>query len=179
MDSPAIGKIIFTADEIQQKIVETGTQISVDYQGLDLVVISILKGSFYFLADLTRHIDLPLSIDFLSIKAFPDETRKTGVVRFTKDLDISITDKHVLLVEDVVGTGLTLAYICQHLEAAKPASLKICTLLDDPSDRLLTINVDYRCFLMPDQYVVGYGLDYLEKYRNLPYIAAFHRDKLL
>lgn len=178
MNSPTIGKIIFTAEEIQRKVAETGLQISADYCGLELVVISILKGSFYFLADLTRQIDLPISIDFLSIKAFPDEIRKTGVVRFTKDLDISITDKHVLLVEDVVGTGLTLAYICQHLEAAKPASLKICTLLDDPSDRLLAINIDYRCFIMPDQFVVGYGLDYQEKYRNLPYIAAFHRDKI-
>ncbi|UWG95815.1 hypoxanthine phosphoribosyltransferase [Dehalobacter sp. DCM] len=178
MNSPAIGSIMFSAEKIQQKIAETGAQITDAYQGLELVVISVLKGSLYFLADLTRHINLPLSIDFLSIKAFPDETRKTGIVRFTKDLDISITDKHVLLVEDVVGTGLTLAYICQHLEAAKPASLKICTLFDDPSDRLLAINVDYRCFIMPNQFVVGYGLDYQEKYRNLPYIAAFDREKM-
>ncbi len=177
MNSNAVGKIIFTAEEIQRKVAETGRIIDTDYQGKELVVISVLKGSFYFLADLTRHLTIPLSIDFLSIRAFPDETNKTGIVKFAKDLDLSITGKHVLLVEDVVGTGLTLAYICQHLEAAKPASLKICTLLDNPSERLLTINIDYCCFLMPDQFVVGYGLDYQEKYRNLPYIAAYKREK--
>ncbi len=104
-------------------------------------------------------------------------TNSTGVIKFTKDMDLSITGRHVLLVEDIIGTGLTLGYICQHLEAAKPASLKICTLLDKPAERLLSLNIDYRCFTIPDTYVVGYGLDYREKYRNLPYIAEFYREE--
>jgi hypoxanthine phosphoribosyltransferase len=176
MDFNPIGKIIFTQEQIQQRVAEIGRTIDQDYQGKEVIAISVLKGSLYFLADLTRHLTIPLNIDFLSIKAFSDETTKTGVVRFTKDLDLSITGRHVLLVEDVIGTGLTLGYICQHLEAAKPASLKICTLLDNPAERLLTINIDYRCFVMPDVFVVGYGLDYQERFRNLTYIAEYQRD---
>jgi len=175
MTSSALGKIIFSEEQIQRQVAETGREINQDYQGRELIVISVLKGSLYFLADLTRHLTVPLSIDFLSIRAFPDDTKKTGIVRFTKDLDLSITGKHVLLVEDVIGTGLTLAYICQHLEAFNPASLKICTLLDNPTERLLSINIDYRCFIMPNVFVVGYGLDFQEEYRNLPYIAEYHR----
>lgn len=110
-------------------------------------------------------------IDFLSIGVHPGVTSKTGIVRITKDLDLSITGRHVLMVEDVIGTGLTLGYILQHLQSSKPASLKICTLLDKPSDRLLNIPVDYYGFIQPDAFVIGYGLDYEEQYRNLPYIA--------
>jgi hypoxanthine phosphoribosyltransferase len=134
---------------------------------------SKLQGSFYFVADLSRHLTIPLIIDFLSIGISHDDN-KAGV-RFTKDLDIDLAGRHVLLVEDVIGTGFTLGYICQHLESANPASLKICTLFDNSAERLLTINIDYRCFMMPDVFVVGYGLDYRQKYRNLPYIAEFHR----
>jgi hypoxanthine phosphoribosyltransferase len=171
-----IGKIIYSEEEIQKQVAAIGREIDLDYQGQELIAISVLKGSLYFLADLTRHLTMPLSIDFLSIRAFSDETHKTGIVRFTKDLDLSITGRHVLLVEDVIGTGLTLGYVCQHLEAAKPASLKICTLLDNPAERLLTIDIAYRCFVMPNVFVVGYGLDYQERYRNLPYIAEFKRS---
>jgi len=173
MNSPGIGKIIFSQDQIQQRVAEIGHVINQDYQGKELVIVCILKGSFYFVADLTRHLTVPLIIDFLSIGVSHGETNKTGVVQFTKDLDVTLTGRHVLLVEDVIGTGLTLGYICQHLEASKPASLKICTLLDNPAERLLTINIDYRCFIMPDLFVVGYGLDYKQRYRNLPYIAEY------
>jgi hypoxanthine phosphoribosyltransferase len=152
-----------------------GQEINRDYQGKDLVIVGVLKGSLYFVADLTRQLTIPINIDFLSIGVRTGQTNKTGVVSFKKDLDISITDRHVLLVEDVIGTGLTLGYICQHLESAKPASLKICTLLDNPAERLLNINIAYRCFIMPDLYVVGYGLDHEGRYRNLPYIAEYHR----
>lgn len=129
------------------------------------------------MSDLTRYMTIPVSIDFLSIGVYPEVTKKTGIVRFNKELDLSITGRHVLLVEDIVGTGLTLSYICQHMEAFKPASLKICTLLDNPSERLLAINIDYRCFIMPDVFLVGYGLDYEQRYRNLPYIAAYQPEK--
>ncbi len=173
MTLSAIGKTIFSQEQIERKVAEIGREIDQDYRGKELIAISVLKGSLYFLADLTRHLTMPLSIDFLSIRAFSDDNHKTGVVRFTKDLDLSITGRHVLLVEDVIGTGLTLGYVCQHLEAAKPASLKICTLLDNPAERLLTINIAYRCFVMPNIFVVGYGLDYQERYRNLPYIAEY------
>ncbi len=170
-----IGRTIFTQEQIQQRIAEVGQEINQDYQGQDLVIIGILKGSLYFVADLTRHLTIPINIDFLSIGVRVGEANRTGVVSFKKDLDLSITDRHVLLVEDVIGTGLTLGYICQHLESAKPASLKICTLLDNPAERLLNIDIAYRCFTMPDVFVVGYGLDFEERYRNLSYIAEFNR----
>lgn len=177
MTTAGIGKIIFTAEQIQKQVAEVGRQITRDYQGRDLVVVSVLKGSLYFMADLTRSIDLPLEVDFLSIGVAAEPNHKAGAVRFTKDLDIKIEGRDVLLAEDVIGTGLTLGYICQHLEASKPASLKICTLLDNPAGRLLPINIDYRCFEMPDTFLIGYGLDYHEKYRNLPFIAELSKNK--
>ncbi|MHB8126635.1 MAG: hypoxanthine phosphoribosyltransferase [Desulfitobacteriaceae bacterium] len=177
MNLPGIGKTIFTQEQIQQRIAEIALEINRDYQGKELVIVSILKGSVYFVADLTRHLTIPLKIDFLSIGVYPEVTKKTGVIRFTKDLDFTLTDQHVLLVEDVIGTGLTLGFVCQHLEAFKPASLKICTLLDNPAERLLNIAIYYKCFTMPNIFVVGYGLDYDEKFRNLPYIAEYRQEE--
>lgn len=173
MASSGIGKIIYSKEQIQKGIEEVAAEINQDYQGQELAIIGILKGSLYFVADLTRHLTMPLSIDFLSIGLSPEAANKNAAIRFKKDLDLSIAGRHVLLVEDIIGTGLTLGYICQHLEALKPASLKICTLLDNPAERLLTLNINYRCFVMPDIFVVGYGLDYQERYRNLPYIAEY------
>ncbi|MCR6545490.1 hypoxanthine phosphoribosyltransferase [Dehalobacterium formicoaceticum] len=174
MSSPdGIGKVIFTEEQIQQQIKQMADQINQDYQGMELIIICILKGSLYFTADLTRLLTIPLNVDFLSIGVSKEAGGNPGVVRITKDLDLSLTGRHVLLVEDVIGTGLTLGYICQHLESGKPASLKICTLLDNPAERLINMPIAYRGFLMPDVFVVGYGLDYQEKYRNLPYIAEF------
>jgi hypoxanthine phosphoribosyltransferase len=174
MGSPGIGKIIYTEDQIKQRIAEIAASINQDYADQELVIVCILKGSLYFVADLTRHLTMPMIIDFLSIGATHDDNGKT-IVKFTKDLDANIAGRHVLLVEDIIGTGFTLGYICQRLEDANPASLKICTLLDDPADRLLTINIDYKCFTMPNMFLVGYGLDYKQHYRNLPYIAEFRR----
>lgn len=171
MSMPGIGKVVFTAEQIKQKIAELGHKISQDYENKDLVIISVLKGSLYFVADLTRYLTVPLNIDFLAIGVLPEADNKPGAVRFTKDLDVNISGRDVLLVEDVIGTGLTLAYICRHLESYNPASLKICTLLDNPAERILPITIDYRCFTMPDVFLIGYGLDYNEEYRNLPYIA--------
>lgn len=174
MSSSGIGKIIYTEDQIQQRVAEIGALINRDYQDRELVVICILKGSFYFAADLTRHLTMPMIVDFLSIGVSHDENNKT-IVQFTKDLDVNIAGRHVLLVEDIIDTGFTLGYICQRLEESKPASLKICTLLDNPADRLLTIDIEYKCFTMPNIFVVGYGLDHRQHYRNLPYITEYHR----
>jgi hypoxanthine phosphoribosyltransferase len=175
MSKTAVGKILFSEEDIRRRVEEMGCQISADYKDKDPLIVSILKGSLYFVADLTRQLTIPLSLDFLSIGVHPGVTTETGVVRITKDLDISITGRHVLMVEDVIGTGLTLGYICQYLQAGKPASLKICSLLDKPSERLINIKVDYCGFIQPDAFVIGYGLDYQEKYRNLPYIAELLR----
>lgn len=178
MSASAIGKIIFTQEQIQQRVVEIGQEINRDYQGKDLIIVGILKGSLYFMADLTRQLIIPLQIDFLSIGVGGEESNQNKV-SIKKDLETNIASRHVLLVEDVIGTGLTLGYICQHLSSAKPASLKICSLLDNPVGRLLNIDIAYRCFFMPDVYVVGYGLDYKENYRNLPYIAEYQRKRQL
>ncbi len=175
MTTIGLGKTLFTQEQIQEKITVISKQINEDYAGQDLVVISVLKGSIYFLADLTRRLTMPLNIDFLSIGVSQGELTNTRAISFRKDLDIDISGRHVLLIEDVIGTGLTLGYICKHLHSFHPASLKICTLLDNPESRLLYINIDYRCFTMPNTFVVGYGLDYEEGYRNLPYIAEYHK----
>ena len=170
------GKIIFSRDEIQMRIREVAAEINRDYEGHKLIIISVLKGSVYFVADLTRHLTMPLKIDFLSTRVPSEATKKNGGgIQFVKDLDYDLQGQQVLLVEDVIGTGLTLGLVRQHLEAAQPASLKICTLLDNPAGRLLPIQIDYCCFTMPDLYLVGYGLDHEEEFRNLPYIAEYRR----
>lgn len=175
MGQPGLGKVIFTEEQIQSRVKEVASRISQDYQGQNLIVVGMLKGCVYFLTDLTRYLTIPVSIDFLSVGVAPDETHKNGAIQFKKPLDVDLRGRHVLLVEDMIGTGLTLGYVCQHLEESQPASLKICTLLDNPGHRLLSLQVDYCCFEMPELFLVGYGLDYKDQYRNLPYIAAFHK----
>lgn len=175
MNGTGIKKIIYTQEQIQQRVADVAEEINRDYQGQELIIVGVLKGSVYFVVDLSRHLTMPINIDFLSIGMTPGEHHK---IQFKKDLDLDLTGRHVLLVEDVIGTGLTLGYICQHLESANPASLKICTLLDNPAGRLLSIQIDYRCFEMPDMFLVGYGLDYDEQYRNLPYIAEYDRRRV-
>jgi len=175
MGQPGLGKVIFTEEQIQNRVREVAAQINHDYRDRELVVIGMLKGCVYFMTDLTRQLTMPITMDFLSIGVAPSENHKAVAIHFKKSLDIDLQGRHVLLVEDVIGTGLTLGYVCQHLEEAKPASLKICTLLDKPAHRLLTLQIDYCCFEMPEIFLVGYGLDYNNQYRNLPYIAAFHK----
>lgn len=176
MKAEGTGKTIFSEEEIQKCVAKMADMLSRDYEGKDLVLVGVLKSSLYFMADLTRYMTIPVSVDFLSIGIYPEMTQKTGIVRFNKELDLPIKDRHVLLIEDNVGTGLTLSYICQHIEALNPASLKICTLLDNPSERLVALFIDYHCFEMPDTVLVGYGLDYEEKYRNLPYLAEYNPE---
>lgn len=165
--------VLFTREEIQEKVKELAKQIELDYQGVDdLILIGVLKGANIFLGDLMREIDLPIRIDFMAVSSYGHSTESSGVVRILKDLDMEIEDKHVLIIEDIVDTGLTLKYLTDNLKRRNAASLKICTLLDKPSRRKCDLKVDYVGYEIPDRFIVGYGIDYAERFRNLPYIAT-------
>ena len=164
--------ILVTEEQIATRVKELGEMISKDYEGKDLVVICVLRGSFIFMADLVREIKIPLSTDFISVSSYGSGTSSSGVVRFLKDLDEIITDRHVLIVEDIIDTGITLKYLMENLQTRKPASIKICTLLSKPERRKVEIDVAHNGFTIPDQFAVGYGLDYSEKYRNLPFVGV-------
>ncbi len=166
-----------TSEEIEKRIAELGKEISADYAGKDLVLVGVLRGSAYFLVDLTRKMHIPFAIDFISISHYHDQGEGAGVVRITKDLDLSITDKHVLIIEDIVDTGLSLGYLLRNLKTRNPADLNVCTLLNVEARRIVEVPVKYKGFDMPNVFVVGYGLDYKEKYRNLQFIAEFDRRK--
>lgn len=165
-------KILISEEQLKERIKELGEQIAADYKGKDLVVIGILKGAILFLSDLIKEIDLPLVIDFMAVSSYGSSTSSSGVVRILKDLDEDIEGKDVLIIEDIVDTGLTLNYLLGNLQARKPNSIKICCCLDKPSRRTAPVKVDYVGFEIEDEFVVGYGLDYAEKYRNLPYIGV-------
>ncbi|MCX7720743.1 MAG: hypoxanthine phosphoribosyltransferase [Dictyoglomus thermophilum] len=167
-----IGKILFTKEEIEKRIKELGEEISKDYKDKDLVLACILKGAVYFAVDLTRNLSIPFVLDFISILSYGSSRESQGIVRIIKDLDVNIYKKDLLIVEDIVDTGLTLSYLIRNLQAKNPSSIKVCTLLDCPGRRIIDITVDYKGFEIPNYYVIGYGLDYKEKYRNLPYIAV-------
>ena len=169
--------IVYSEETIKSRVAELGRQITEDYKGKELVVIGVIKGSLYFLSDLTRAIDLPIKVDMVGFSNIPDTTSKTGIVRITKDVDIDITDKHVLVVEDVIRTGLTTAYIIQNLEMKKPADITLCSMLLNPDRLLMTIPVKYFGFEINDQWLAGYGLDHDEIGRNLPYIAQIPKRK--
>jgi hypoxanthine phosphoribosyltransferase len=168
-----IGEILLEEDRIQARIRELGAQISADYAGRQLTLVSVLKGSLPFMADLMRSISLPLRIDLMEVSSYGGTTTESsGLVRILKDLSASIEGEDVLICEDIIDTGLTLNYLIRYLGGKKPASLRICTLLDKPARRLVDIPVDYRGFTIPDQFVVGYGLDYGELYRNLRFVGV-------
>jgi hypoxanthine phosphoribosyltransferase len=168
-------KIILTREKIEEKIAELGKTISRDYAGKELIMVGVLRGSIYFIVDLTRKMHIPFSMDFISISHYSDQSDAAGVVRITKDLDLSITGKHVLIVEDIVDTGLSLGYLLRNLKTRKPADIRVCTLLNVEARRIVEVPVDYKGFDLPNIFVVGYGLDYNEKYRNLEFIAEFNR----
>jgi hypoxanthine phosphoribosyltransferase len=168
-------KIIITQEQIEEKIAELGRQISIDYAGKDLILVGVLRGSAYFMVDLTRRMHIPFAIDFISISHYSEQSDSAGVVRITKDLDLGVTGKHVLVIEDIVDTGLSLGYLLRNLKTRNPASLKVCTLLNVEARRIMEVPVDYKGFDLPNIFVVGYGLDYNEKYRNLQFIAEFNR----
>lgn len=166
-----IERVLFTEEELKQRVKEMGAQITADYQGKEPVLISVLRGSYMFMADLSRAIDLPCSIDFMSVSSYGKGTSSSGQVQITKDLSDEIEGKDIIVVEDILDSGNTLFYLLQILWARKPASIRLCTLLDKPERRVKDITAEYSGFTIPDAFVVGYGLDYAEQYRNLPYIG--------
>jgi hypoxanthine phosphoribosyltransferase len=172
-----IGQVLITEEEIQAKVRELGALISADYRDRSVTLVSVLKGSLPFMADLMRAIDAPLQIDLMEVSSYGGATTETsGLVRILKDLSSSIANRDVLLVEDIIDTGLTLNYLLRYLRGKNPASLRICALLDKPARRLVEIPIDYRGFTIPDEFVVGYGLDFGEYYRNLPFIGVLRRE---
>jgi len=169
-----IARVLFTADQIAETVAELGRRISRDYEGKNLLMISVLKGSLVFMADLMRAVTVPCSIDFLSVSSYGSGTSTTGQVRILKDLDSPVEGLDILVVEDILDSGVTLSYLLELLSARKPRSIKLCTLLDKPDRRKVHIQPDYVGLTVPDEFIVGYGLDYAEKYRNLPYIGVLH-----
>lgn len=176
--SEGISKVLFTADEIQKRVLEMGQEIARDYDGCRPVLVGVLKGVFPFMADLLRAITIPVEVDFMAITSYSSEARDHGFVRLQKDLDCPLDGRHVLFVEDVIDTGLTLNYLLQNLKARGPATLKVCTLFDKPQRRLIRIPIRYKGFDLPDRFVVGYGLDYRELYRNLPFVGMLKASVL-
>jgi hypoxanthine phosphoribosyltransferase len=172
-----LAEVLIDERTLQAKIAELAKQISHDYAGKELMLVGVLKGAIMFMVDLARAINLPLTLDFMAISSYGASTESSGVVRIIKDLDSSIEGKNILIVEDIVDSGLTLSYLADYLRARNPASLKICVLLNKPERRTSDVAVDYLGFDIPDKFVVGYGLDYAEVYRNLPYIGVLKPDR--
>jgi hypoxanthine phosphoribosyltransferase len=172
-----IGQVLISEEEIRNKVRELGAQVTADYTGRSVTLVSVLKGSLPFMADLMRAIDVPVQIDLMEVSSYGGATTETsGLVRILKDLSSSIAGRDVLIVEDIIDTGLTLNYLLRYLRGKNPASLRICALLDKPARRLVEIPIDYTGFTIPDEFVVGYGLDYGEFYRNLPFIGVLRRE---
>ena len=170
--SDDIAEVLLDEQAIAAKVRELGTAIADDYRGKDVVLVSILKGALPFLADLMRQMPIPLALDFLEVSSYGEATESSGNVRILKDLAKSIEGREVVVVEDILDTGHTLSYVIEHLRSKHPASVRLCTLLDKPARRIVPIKIDYRGFEIPDKFVVGYGLDYAERYRNLPFIGV-------
>lgn len=180
VDEAGIAEILISEAQIAARVRELGEQISRDYEGKDLLLVGVLKGSFVFLSDLARCISIPVCVDFVSISSYASGTTSTGIVKVTKDLDANVEGKHVLVVEDIVDTGWTLkmSYLAENLHAGKAASVRVCTLLDKPDRRKVDVKLDYVGFVVPDRFVVGYGLDHDGLYRNLPYIGALEPGRM-
>ena len=181
MTGPAddIAEVLITREQIAARVAELGREISRDYAGRSPLLVSVLKGAVYFVTDLSRAIEIPVSLDFMAITSYGRARAQSGVVRLIKDLDVGITGRQVILVEDIIDTGLTAGYLLRLLQARAPASLQICTLLDRPRRRILgALPIVYRGFEIPDRFVVGYGLDYRERYRHLPFIGVL-KDAVL
>jgi hypoxanthine phosphoribosyltransferase len=176
MRDAGIGEILVQQDDLAHRVRELGHAVSEDYQGRDLLMIGVLKGAVFFLSDLMRHIEVPCEVDFMAVSSYGSSTDSSGVVRILKDLDTSIEGREVLLVEDIVDSGLTLSYLLRTLKARDPASLEVCALLTKPERRKVDLPIRYVGFEIPDRFAIGYGLDHAERYRNLPYVAALEGD---
>ena len=172
MRDPAIGEILVQPDDLKRRVAELGAEISRDYADADLLLIGALKGAVFFLSDLMRRVDLACEVDFMAVASYGDATESSGVVRILKDLDAPIEGRDVLIVEDIVDSGLTLEYLLRNLEQRGPASLEVCALLTKPARRKTQIRAKYVGFEIPNRFVIGYGLDHAERHRNLPYVAA-------
>jgi hypoxanthine phosphoribosyltransferase len=171
-----VSEILIDEDTLKGRISELGEEISRDYDGRDLLLVGVLKGAVFFMADLMRELTVPCEIDFMAISSYGAQTDSSGVVRILKDLDINIAGRDVLVVEDIIDSGLTLSYLMRNLRARKPATLEICALMTKPERREIDVPVRYTGFEIPNKFVIGYGLDFAERYRNLPYVAVLHPD---
>jgi len=170
-----VGEVLVSAEDLQRRVAELGAQISRDYAGKPLLLIGVLKGAVFFLSDLMRHVDIPVEIDFMAVASYGSATDSSGVVRILKDLDAAIEGRDVLIVEDIVDSGLTLQYLMRNLGSRNPRTLEVCALLVKPARRKVELPTKYVGFEIEDRFVVGYGLDYAERYRNLPYVAALEK----
>ena len=168
--------VLLSEEEVDKRIQEIGEQISKDYAGEQVHLVCVLRGGVFFLCELAKRITVPVSLYFMSLSSYGQDTKSSGVVKIVKDLDDSLVDKHVIVVEDIVDSGRTLSYLLEMLKDRGPKSMKLCTLLDKPDRRVVDVKVDYTGFQIPDEFVVGYGLDYAQKYRNLPYIGIVYWD---
>jgi len=172
----AVGEILIDADALRARIGELGEEVSAHYAGQDLLLIGVLKGAVFFMADLMRHLTVPCEVDFMAISSYGAQTDSSGVVRILKDLDINIEGRNVLVVEDIIDSGLTLSYLMRNLESREPASLEVCALLTKPARREIEVPVRWIGFEIPNRFVIGYGLDFAERYRNLPYVGVLSDD---
>lgn len=170
-------KVLLTEEEVDKRIRELGEQISKDYEGEEIHLICVLRGSVFFTCELAKRITVPVSIDFMSASSYGSNTISSGVIKIVKDLEDPLMEKNVIVIEDIIDTGRTLSYLMKMLGERKPKSLRLCTLLDKPERRVAEVDVDYTGFQIPDEFVVGYGLDYAQKYRNLPYIGIVEFDE--
>ena len=173
-EAPPAGEILVQPDDLQRRIKELGAEITRDYAGKEPLLIGVLKGAVFFLSDLMRQIDVPCTVDFMAVASYGDATESSGVVRILKDLDAPIEGRDVLIVEDIVDSGLTLQYLMKNLRSRRPASLEVCALLTKPARREAEVSAKYVGFEIPNRFVIGYGLDHAERYRNLPYVAALN-----
>jgi hypoxanthine phosphoribosyltransferase len=172
MRDPQIGEILVQPDELKERVRALGEAVNAEYADRDLLLVGVLKGAVFFLADLMRHIEIPCEVDFMAVSSYGSATDSSGVVRILKDLDTAIEGRHVLIVEDIVDSGLTLQYLFRNLGARNPASLEVCALLTKPDRRKVELPIRFVGFEIPDRFAIGYGLDFAERYRNLPYVAA-------
>jgi len=172
VDDPAIGETLVSREDLQRRVAELGAEISRDYESRDLVMVGVLKGAVLFLADLMRSIDVPCEVDFMAVSSYGSQTDSSGVVRILKDLDASIAGRDVLIVEDIIDSGLTLQYLMRNLRAREPASLEVCSLLTKPERLRVDLSPRYVGFEIPNRFAIGYGLDHAQRYRNLDYVAA-------
>jgi hypoxanthine phosphoribosyltransferase len=177
IDDPQIGEVLVSGADLERRITELGAEISSDYEGRDLVMIGVLKGAVLFIADLMRQLTVPCEVDFMAVSSYGSATDSSGVVRILKDLDAPIEGRDVLIVEDIVDSGLTLQYLVRNLRARAPGSLEVCALLTKPDRRRVELPIRYVGFEIPNRYVIGYGLDYAQRYRNLGYVAVLNEQR--